>query len=261
MNRTMLGALAGLFVLAAPLSARIIEPPPVSDRVAASAAIVTGKITAIERRTVKAKDGTEYRIAVVKIDEGLLGAWGLTHVKVGFVPTPYHDNWENLRVGQEGCFILSKVAGQPFLVIPSYDRRLLKSEYVEHYEKNLAAIRRCARALENAAAGLKSKDPEERYLAAAMLVKKYRGPRGEPGKFEPIPLAQSKPILEALASVATWRNNREDRGLNPSTVFYQLGEKPGWTSPGSFDQFVEAAPKWLKANAGTYRLQGRVENE
>jgi hypothetical protein len=261
MNRTMVGVLAGLFVLAAPLSARIIEPPPISDRVAASAAVVTGKITAIEKRTVKAKDGTEYHIAVVKIDEGLLGTWGLTHVKVGFVPHPRVNTWENLKVGQEGCFLLSKVAGQPFLVIRSQEDLLLKSEYAEHYQKNLEAVRRCARALENAAAGLKSKDPEERYLAAAMLVKKYRVRRDTPGKFEPLPVAQSKPILEALAGVATWRNNREDRGLNPSTVFYQLGEKPGWTPPNSFEQFVDEAPKWLKANAGTYRIQGRVESE
>src|SRR5262245_39027031 len=116
MNRRMLGILTGLFVLAAPLSARIIEPPPIADRVAASAVVVTGKITAIEKRPVKAKDGVEYHVAVVKIDEGLIGTWGLTHVKVGFVPEPRVNTWKNLKVGQEGCFLLSKAAGQPFLV-------------------------------------------------------------------------------------------------------------------------------------------------
>ena len=40
-------------------------------------------------------------------------------------------------------------------------------------------------------------------------------------------------------------------------MFQQLSltEKDGWTAPKDFNAFPDAAKKWLKENAGTYRIQ------
>src|SRR5581483_6143826 len=76
---------------ALPARAMMIAPAPIPQRVAQSEVVAVGKVTAVEDKTVSApqfpgaKDKVEYRIAVVKISDHLLGAKGETHVKVGFV--------------------------------------------------------------------------------------------------------------------------------------------------------------------------------
>jgi hypothetical protein len=141
-----------------------------------------------------------------------------------------------------------------------YFHVLPKSDNAD-YARDIEQVRRYARALDNAEAGLKSKDAGERFLAAAMLIKKHRGPRYTQGKWEPLSAEESKPILEALAD-ADWAK-KDEQGLDPATVFLQLGAGPkdGYTPPGDFTQVPEAAKKWLKANAGTYRIQRWVPAE
>ena len=50
-------------------------------------------------------------------------------------------------------------------------------------------------------------------------------------------------------------------GMNPQALFYQLGNKPGWTQPGDFREVPAAAKKWLKENAGTYRIERFVTED
>ena len=90
-----LAGLAGLGLLLAalpaPAKAMMIAPAPIPQRVAHADVVVVGKVTAIEEKTVSvalapgAKDKVEYRIAVIKVQDDLLGAKGLTHIKVGFI--------------------------------------------------------------------------------------------------------------------------------------------------------------------------------
>src|SRR5262245_60086038 len=97
MRRGLWAGLAGLMVVAVTASAyalRIAGPPPLQTRVSQVDAAVAGKVTSIEGKTVKTerwvgdKEGGEYRIAVVKVNDTYFGTQGLTHVKVGFVPAP-----------------------------------------------------------------------------------------------------------------------------------------------------------------------------
>src|SRR5260370_4270676 len=95
MYRTLWLGLAGLSLLAcsAPAFGKRIAPLPIPLRVAQADVVVVGKVTAIEDKTIKAerfpgdKQMADYKVAVVKVEEALLGAKGLTHVRVGFVPS------------------------------------------------------------------------------------------------------------------------------------------------------------------------------
>lgn len=99
MTRTLL--LAAL-VLATPAVARCGSPGPSAttfQKFIGTEVVVTGKVTAIEKATVEAtlpdtgtKDKFAYTVAVVKVDGALVGATGLTHIKVGFVPLKLHPN-------------------------------------------------------------------------------------------------------------------------------------------------------------------------
>src|SRR5690242_3713642 len=98
MKRTPLVALAvaAVFGLAASAPAqpassarRAIRLVPLPERVATADAVVAGKVTGIEDKTVSAepapgvKDKVEYQIAVIKVEDAVLGIKNLTHVKVG----------------------------------------------------------------------------------------------------------------------------------------------------------------------------------
>src|SRR5262249_57636836 len=89
--------------LAAPLlcaraRADMAAPPPPAQCAAMAQTVVIGKVVSIEDKTVAAKrypsdtDKGEYKIAVVKIDDAVLGAKGLTHVRVGFIPAAINPN-------------------------------------------------------------------------------------------------------------------------------------------------------------------------
>src|SRR4051812_14947510 len=99
MKRTVVPGLAGLACLtlmAPPALARamMIAPAPIAQRVATSDLVVVGKVTSIEEKAVKAArfpgagDTAEYRIALVKVEDAILGARGITHIRVGFLPPP-----------------------------------------------------------------------------------------------------------------------------------------------------------------------------
>ncbi|MFT2520507.1 hypothetical protein ACMWQB_30310, partial [Escherichia coli] len=68
------------------------------------------------------------------------------------------------------------------------------------FEKDLAAVQRCGKLLANPAEGLKAKEPTERLLTAFMLLARYRVFANPDAKTEPIDAAESKAILEVLAS-------------------------------------------------------------
>src|SRR5260370_17847072 len=64
---------------------------PLPERIAIAETIITGKVTAIEDKKVEArqfpgaKDKVELTTAVVKIDDAVLNAKGITHANIVFV--------------------------------------------------------------------------------------------------------------------------------------------------------------------------------
>src|SRR5262245_28318074 len=91
-------SLSVVALLAAGLTARalMVAPAPIPNRVATSDLDVVGRVVSFEEKKIKAerypgdpdKDST-FRIAVIKVEDPILGARGLTHIKVGtWVPPP-----------------------------------------------------------------------------------------------------------------------------------------------------------------------------
>ena len=84
---------AALLAAAAPAVGKVAPLPTPVQRALAADTVVVGKVTAIEADPVEVagRDGApavKYTVAVIKVDTALVGAAGLTHLKVGFVPGP-----------------------------------------------------------------------------------------------------------------------------------------------------------------------------
>jgi hypothetical protein len=257
MRNILLGslvALAGLMFLTPAVSAKRIAPPALADRIARADCIVVGKVTTIEEKTVKTPALGEMALAVVKIETGLLGAKGLTHVKVGFHP-------EALKVGQEACFFLTKVPGQAFFTAGGY-LDVVNKAGMANFAQEVETIKRCTKLLEDPIKGLKSKEAGDRALAAALLVCRHGTPRHGAMKQEPIDAAESKLILETLAE-SDWDRFDPILRAKTSTVFLRLGLTPadGFQQPADFRQFPAAAKQWLKDNAGKYRVKRFTSEE
>jgi len=89
-----LGVFSAAILLAMQSSGRAqfeLEGLSPTDQTLRADIIVVGKVTAIEPNAVLVErrpgaDKVAHMVATIRIDESLLGAKGLTHVRVGFVP-------------------------------------------------------------------------------------------------------------------------------------------------------------------------------
>jgi hypothetical protein len=255
-----------------------IRISPLPERVALAETIITGKVTAIEDKKVEArqfpgaKDKVEFTIAVVKIEDALLNAKGITHVKIGFVEPQAGGGGPGIRPGrfpqvnlnkdQEGCFLLRPHFEETFLTLPAYDYVLIKKDN-PNYEKEMETVTKCAKLLADTDAGLKAKSADDRFQTAGMLLIRYRTPLGGNPKEEKIDAKESKLILQGLAD-GDWSKGFSQTELTPMMVFGRLAltDKDGW-KPGPFQNyqkdFPEAAKKWLKDNADSYVIKRFVE--
>jgi hypothetical protein len=261
-----------------PTALVLIAPSPISDRVARSTTIVTGKVTSIEEKSVKATsfpgadDKVEYLIAVVKIDDAVLGAKGLTHVKVGFMAPQAGGPGRPIRPGlgrgqaklekdQEVLLFLTPHHNGEFETMQAYFSVVDKK--ADTYEKDVEAAKKYVKLLAEPEKGLKSKDATERLETASMLVAKFRtAPPSKNGPKEaPIDADLSKLIMNALAD-ADWTppkpgGPRGNFQLMPVNVFFQLGvnEKDGWKPPQDGTKFNEYVETWVKENKDKYRIK------
>ena len=271
---------ATLVLPAAPVTSQaLIAPQSIVQRVATSDAVVVGKVTAIAEKTVKAERWpgqlAEFRVATVKIDQPLYGIKGLTHIKVGFVPAlaprpgqvrphirPYPGTAIKLEKGQEALLFLKKHPKENFYTLPVYFD--LVDKKTAGFDDDVTEAKKYGKLLAEPMAGLKAKAAEERFQTAALLVYRYRSFKPG-GKTEPVDADESKLILEGLAA-ADWdakpmpRPGPYRQQVTPVHCFYMLGlqAKDGWMpTPGQ--PITEAAKAWIKANAGSYRIQRFVD--
>jgi hypothetical protein len=285
MSRTLLAgllAVVGLSLLAgaSPAKAIAVRLSPLPERVALADAVVVGKVTAIEEKTVSASpypgvdQKVEYQVAVIKIEDGLSGLKCLTHVKVGFFTPQAQPGGPRIRppgrfgppaltLDQEGCFFLKKHHTEAFYTAPQFDSVLVKAGN-DNFGKEVAQVKRCAALLADPKAGLKAKDADERSLTAGMLLMRYGRQTTGNEKREPIDAEESKLILQALAD-GDWGKPFSPAEITPPMAFGMLNLQPtdGW-NPGGFanqNDYAAAAKKWLKDNAGTYRVQRFVSDK
>jgi hypothetical protein len=267
-----LAAFMALALLSAAGQAKRLMPiaPSIPIRVAAAETIVLGKVERIEDQSVEVtespdeKEKKEYFVAMVHIEEAVKGAEGLTDLKVAFPALPanlkYLPNGADeyrlqLETDQEVCLFLKPHHSGKFLIAACYYPSFDKKD--TNFEENWKWTQQCAKLLANPEEGLQAKDPDERFLTAAMLILQYRTRQFMPkadAKEEPIPAKQSRLILQALGE-GNWEKPREDLGyeMRPESLFSRLNLTPkdGWNQAVTSD----AARKWLKENAERYRIK------
>jgi hypothetical protein len=243
----------------------IAMPPPGPARAANSDAVIVGKVDALEPQDVEVGN-TKYRIAVVKINEGIKGVnAGQKTLRIGFVPIEKPNPIVirtgalpvQLEPGQEGLFLLKKQAKEDFYPIGGVVGYFINSDKNKDFDKELQAAKTAAKAAANPQASLKAKQAEERLLAAAILIEKYRAFRGPNVKQEAIDAEESKQILQALVG-ADWQTQLNFGSLrpNPTQLFQMLGVtvKDGFVPPKG-GNYQDAIRMWLARNADTYRIQ------
>src|SRR5262249_17926678 len=155
-----------------------------------------------------------------QVEDGILGAKGLTHVRVAFYPGENRRFPQlNLKEGQESLFFLRQVPKETYFRTVMYFDVVPKTDAL--YKDNVEWAKKSAKVLQDAKASLQAKDNETRVLAASMLVSKYRNPEGSTGKQEPIDAEESKLILLALAD-ADWSVNDYRSPVNPQQIWFKL---------------------------------------
>ncbi len=271
-----------LLLVGLPASAMMIAPAPVPQRVAQADVVVIGKVTAIEEKPVLAtaapgvKEKTEYHVAIIKVQDALLGAKGLTHIKVGFIIPPPAPPVKpggpvllikrrptvKFNVDQEVCVFLKRHHDGDFYVAAAYFDVIDKKN--ANFEKDVEQAKKAAKVLADPMASLKSKSADERTFTACLLVSRYRAWRRPNAKTESIEADESKLILTALAD-ADFAKPIAPNTVMPRTAFAQLNltDKDGWVwkpAPNTpATAYGEAAKRWLKEHADTYRIQRFVD--
>jgi hypothetical protein len=282
MKQSLWAAIVGFSCLglsAAPTFAKMmmIAPAPIAQRVAVADAVVVGKVTAFGDKLISAAapfpgNKVDYQIAIVRIDEALLGAKGAKEIKVGFLPPAPSVPGSGpgpvqiikrrpgfiLSLDQEACLFLTKHPDADFYIGQNYFDVINKKGNAR-FDTEMDEVKRCVKLLADPAASLKADNADDRFLTAAMLVTRYRTPKtGFPSKTKAIDADLSKQILLALAD-ADWTAKAAGPGfqLTPQAVFFRLGltEKDGWAPPKDFNKIPDEAKKWLKENADKYRLE------
>jgi hypothetical protein len=240
-------AVAAMFGLttAADAKALVVAGPPAKPGVLAGQAdiVVIGKVVEVEKDTVEAtpykgapkEQKMSYKIAVLKIEESIIGGKGLTQFRVGFPegasagpgtpagppggpvvrPLPVRMAPVALTAGQEGCFFLSRHHDGDFYIIANNGMAPPLNKKADNYAKDLEEVKKVAKMIEDPVPALKAKDLEERFRAAQILLQRYQTPRGSTTR-EAIPDEENKLIL-ALLQELPWQ---------PKDVKPRIGSDP-----------------------------------
>jgi hypothetical protein len=216
-SRLLLAGIAMAALSLTPFARADRIAPPTPKQFAAQAELtIIGKVIEIEKEVVEHSLGKDagkiaYKIAIIKIEESLVGATGLTQVRVGFIEAPppvagapvgrqFPRVHSSLTLGQEACFFLTSVPGADFYTMPNFSTPLNKKE--GDYEKTMAEVKKIAKTIEDPVGALKAKNVNERFEAAQLILQRYNQLRVvkpvETSVREPIPAEESKLIVDLL---------------------------------------------------------------
>jgi len=180
--------------------------------------VVVGRVIELEPAEVEVAfanlpdlEKQPYLVAIVRVDERVYGASGLTLVRVGF-PTNMPEMV--LKPGMEGCFALAMQPRAGFYTQIKRMTRKSEGDFVGEVER----LRKKGRVLNDPVVALKSKSLDDRFDAAFLLLQRYETPRGSDQR-EPVPDDENRLILALLAELpwqpSDGRYRREDGGLVP----------------------------------------------
>lgn len=275
MQRTQFACIVGLAALICLATARVAtagtiaaDELPLANRVARAPVVVVGKVTGFEEKSFLAAAApgakkTEYKIAVLTVSDAVRVPKllkGAKTIRLGFVPPPpmviINPRPFQANLDQEGCFFLTKHPTHDFYV-PAMQLCFV-SKAIPTFDKELGLIKRCAKILEAPGAALKGENAEDRFLAAAMSVIRYRTRHSPADKTQPLDAEQSKLILRALAA-ADWTPNKDFTRLTPVMVLNRLGltKKDGFMPANTSDPeaYAAYAKQWVMDHADTYRIE------
>ncbi|MBI3822790.1 MAG: hypothetical protein HY289_08935 [Planctomycetes bacterium] len=266
-------ALAGLAIPAGFAPALMIAPPPGPIRIVNSDAVFVGRVLEMEpvdvdaKRFPGAKDTVKFRIAVVKVNQAIYGLKDEKTIRVGFVPFVAPKPGQpiisgggrspQLTVGQDGLFMISKHVDGKFYLAPNYGYFVASQD--KKIDEEIKTAKKVVTIMGNLKAALEAKDADDRLLAAAVAVGKYRTQKAPfPNTEEPIDADESKAILKVIIS-AKWVQPKVFGETNPQTLFFQLGinQKDGWTPPRmtkSPEELRLAVEAWYRDH-GDYRIK------
>lgn len=287
MFRVLSLASVAALVLVAPVEAkRVMRLFTPIEKLVRADVVAVGKVTALEKDTVTvtatptpdAPDKLTYKIAVLKVEDGLYGAANITHVKIGFIPPAPVDpaaapvrpgrgglQQVNLTVGLEGLFYLTKHHSGEFYII----NPLMAPEGGD--KDQIALVKKGAAVLADPTKALKAEKAEDRFFAANVLVTKYRTYPEGGGEVENVKVsaAESKLILKAL-SEGNWKSDpKAPQAPNAYQSFSQLGltDKDGWAPPAVkpgedfIDKNKEAFAAWLAGAGKDYQIEKMVKKK
>src|SRR5439155_21208736 len=128
-----------------------------------------------------ARDTAEYRIALVKVEDAILGARGITHIRVGFLPPPpppqggpgirprFRPPFRsvNFTEGLEACLFLTRHFDGHFYTAPAYFDVIEKKGNTT-FAREVDEARQAAKLLDDPTAGLTAGKADDRFLTAAL---------------------------------------------------------------------------------------------
>lgn len=283
MIRTLtLAAVAVALFAAAADAKRVARPFGPVEKVARAEAVFVGKVSAVEKDAVMLPqypgdpNKVAHKVAVIKVEKGLLGTGKATEFKVAFVAPPKADpkapprpvrggpQGIDLAAGQEGVFFLAKHPdGTHYTVTPMTAPLDPKAE---DYKTQLETVTRATAAIADPVKALKAEKAEDRFLAAAALVARYRTvPDGVEAEIVKVPAEESKLVLKALTE-GDW-SKFDANTPNGAQAFYMLGlnAKDGWVQPVVVNNpgappvdfnavLKDAFAKWLDAAGKDYQI-------
>jgi len=247
---------------------RIAAPPNPVQRAVHADAVITGKVTAIEKETVEVAEAgggpkVAYKIAVIQVESALAGAANMTHVKVGFPAgaAPGRGRIVALEEKQEGLFFLNKHPSGQFYTF-NWMTAPVEST-AENHKESVAIVKKGLAVLADPMKSLKAAKAEDRAFAATVMLLKYRTAPPAGGELElvKVPAEESKLILKGLAE-ADWGKAVPNTPA-PTSGFYSLGltTENGWVAPKPGkpgadynDELRKAFTQWLDGAGKDYQI-------
>jgi hypothetical protein len=284
---------------------RVAIPPKPAMQAVQADVVVLGKITEIEKDAIEVtpfkgapkEQKVSYKIAVLKIEDPLVGARGLTQLRIGFladaapaapvlnnnqpqiaIARPFRPGFGPvaLTAGMEGVFMLTPHHEGDFYVTANNGAPLLKKD--ENYAKELETVKKISGAIDDPVAALKSKDKADRGLAAVTILTRYRG-RPISGKVveEDLPAEENKLLVQAVAELPWVAEGGDYTKPSRSAVWgFLQTEKLGFKQPvfkqpapgvpvtsqdlsnGFNKQWEDSTTEFLKANGDKIKIKKLV---
>ncbi len=306
---------SALFAFAAGAEAKalmVAAPPKPGALAGQSDIVVLGKVVEVEKDAVEATaykgapkgEKVTYKIAVVKIEEAIIGGKGLTQFRVGFPegaavdgrpPTPPNPGVAGVAIrirpgggrglapvaltaGTEGVFFLSQHHDGDFYILAYNGMAAPLSKKDENFKKELEAVKKVAKTIDDPVSALKAKELDERYAAAMLILQRYNQSRTGGTAREAIPAEENK-LLVALMMELPWQAkfDKPRTGSDPvppsrSQLWYMINPneqgfkqpvikpaKPGEPQPDYNKILEDATTAFLKDNAEKIKIKRFVK--